>query len=158
MKMGRPENYLPSSSTVLRDAKLVFAKVRQHVAQMLQKYDGELNFATDAWTAPNHKVFVALSMHLEHKGEPLAMLLDIIEVPKVSQFKVHTSKNNCAATSVIFRKSLIWISDRVTPFVSDIALICFLLSISPMFRTSVIPVFRSIPDRPCLFISNSILL
>ncbi|KAG2741578.1 hypothetical protein P692DRAFT_20685776, partial [Suillus brevipes Sb2] len=54
MKMGRPEYYLPSSSTVLRDAKLVFAKVRQHVAQMLQKYDGELNFATDAWTAPNY--------------------------------------------------------------------------------------------------------
>jgi hypothetical protein len=99
MKMGWPEYYLPSPPTVSCDVKLVFTKVRQCVAQMLQKYDGELNFAMDAWTAPNHKAFVAISVHLEHKGEPLAMLLDIIEVPKVSQFKVHKSKNNCATTS-----------------------------------------------------------
>jgi hypothetical protein len=49
---------------------------------MLQTYNGDLNFATDAWTSPNHKAFVAISVHLEHDGEPLAMLLDIIEVAK----------------------------------------------------------------------------
>ncbi|KAG0706542.1 hypothetical protein DFH29DRAFT_798253, partial [Suillus ampliporus] len=94
MKMGCPKYYLPSPSTVLRDVKLVFTKVRQRVARMLQTYEGELNFATDAWTAPNHKVFAAISVHLEHEGEPLAMLLDIVEVSKVSQFKAYKSTKN----------------------------------------------------------------
>jgi hypothetical protein len=48
-----------------------------------KKYDGELNFATDAWTSPNHKAFVALTVHLEKNGEPLCMVLDVIEVATV---------------------------------------------------------------------------
>ena len=48
----------------------------------MQEYDGKLSFATDAWTSPNHKAFVAITVHLEHDGKPLAMLLDIVEVPK----------------------------------------------------------------------------
>jgi hypothetical protein len=43
-----------------------------------------LSFATDAWTSPNHKAFVAVSIHLEIKGKPLAMVLDVVEVVKVS--------------------------------------------------------------------------
>jgi hypothetical protein len=39
-----------------------------------------LNFATDAWTSPNHKAFVAFTIHFEHEGEPVSMLLDIVEV------------------------------------------------------------------------------
>jgi len=35
-----------------------------------------------AWTSPNHKVFVAITVHLKHDGKPLAMLLDIVEVLK----------------------------------------------------------------------------
>jgi len=42
-----------------------------------------LNFATDAWTSPNHKAFVAVSVHLEHEGKPLAMVLDVVEVAQV---------------------------------------------------------------------------
>ena len=47
-----------------------------------------MNFATDAWTSPNHKAFVAFTVHLEQDGKPLAMLLDIVEVPKL-----HTGSN-----------------------------------------------------------------
>ncbi|KAG2739596.1 hypothetical protein P692DRAFT_201676749, partial [Suillus brevipes Sb2] len=83
MKTGRPEYYIPSPSTVSRDVKLVFVNVRKRIARMLQTYDGELNFATDAWTSPNHKVFIAVSVHFEYNGEPLAILLDIVEVAKV---------------------------------------------------------------------------
>jgi hypothetical protein len=54
-----------------------------------QEYDGQLNFATDAWTSLNHKAFVAISVHLEHKGEPLAMILDIVEVAE-ARFKYTT--------------------------------------------------------------------
>lgn len=82
MKTGRPEYHIPSPSTISRDVKLVFANVRQRIAQMLQTYDGDINFAMDGWTSPNHKAFVAITVHLEYEGEPLAMLLDIVEVTK----------------------------------------------------------------------------
>ena len=47
-----------------------------------QEYDGKLNFATDAWTSPNHKAYVTVTVHLEHDGTPMSMLLDIVKVPK----------------------------------------------------------------------------
>jgi hypothetical protein len=84
MKTGRPEHYIPLPATVSRDVRMVFARTRERIAQMLQQHDGELNFATDAWTSPNHRAFVAVTVHFEHNGQPLAMLLDIVEVPKVS--------------------------------------------------------------------------
>ena len=47
-----------------------------------QEYDGELNFATDCWTSPNHKAMVAFTVHLERDGVPIRMTLDVIELPK----------------------------------------------------------------------------
>jgi len=47
-----------------------------------QRFSGKLSFATDAWTSPNHKAYVALTVHLERDGKPLSMLLDVVEVPK----------------------------------------------------------------------------
>jgi hypothetical protein len=103
MKTGRPEYYLPSKSTVSRDVRLVFVNVRKRMAKMMQvsryytqnlgatilnilpqEYEGNLNFATDAWTSPNHKSFVAVSVHFEHKGKPMCMILDVVEVAKVT--------------------------------------------------------------------------
>lgn len=52
-----------------------------HIAP--QDYDGRLSFATDAWTSPNHRAFVAITVHLEHNGKPLRLLLDLVEVAKV---------------------------------------------------------------------------
>lgn len=45
-----------------------------------QDYDGQLNFTMDAWTSPNHKALVAFAVHLQHEGEPLSFLLDVVEV------------------------------------------------------------------------------
>jgi hypothetical protein len=36
MKTGRPEYYLPSHSTVSRDVREVFKRVRKRIAKMLQ--------------------------------------------------------------------------------------------------------------------------
>lgn len=36
MKTGRPEYYIPSCSTVARDVKEIFKKVRKRIAKMLQ--------------------------------------------------------------------------------------------------------------------------
>ncbi|KAJ8515393.1 hypothetical protein ONZ45_g7180 [Pleurotus djamor] len=83
MKTGRPGYYLPSPTTVSRDVKLVFARARKRMAKMLQEYDGDLNFATDAWTSPNHRAFVAITVHLEMDGEPISILLDLVEVSEV---------------------------------------------------------------------------
>lgn len=47
-----------------------------------------LNFATDAWTSPNHRAFVAITVHLEHEGEPISLLLDVVEVAKVSHLQL----------------------------------------------------------------------
>jgi hypothetical protein len=48
----------------------------------VQEHEGDLNFATDAWTSPNHKAYVAVSVHFEEKGIPVAMLLDVVEVAR----------------------------------------------------------------------------
>ena len=102
MKTGRPGYYLPSRTTVSRDVRLVFAHTRNHIAKMLQvssdahyqeeilkkktyqEYSRKMSFTMDAWTSPNHKAFIAFSVHLEHEGKPLTILLDILEVAKVS--------------------------------------------------------------------------
>ncbi|TFY74982.1 hypothetical protein EWM64_g9031 [Hericium alpestre] len=45
-----------------------------------QEYNGDLNFATDAWSSPNHHAFIALTVHLLLNGEPISILLDFVEV------------------------------------------------------------------------------
>ena len=80
MKTRRPDYYIPSPTTVSQDVKHVFANVRKGIAKMLQEHDGKLNFAMDMWTSPNHKAFVAVMAHFEVNGEPVCMLLDLVEV------------------------------------------------------------------------------
>ena len=45
-----------------------------------QEHDGALSFRTDTWTSPNHKAYVAVTIHFERNGEPLCLLLDLVEV------------------------------------------------------------------------------
>ncbi|KAL6307681.1 hypothetical protein BKA93DRAFT_702144, partial [Sparassis latifolia] len=80
MKTGRPEFWIPSWWTVVRDVHRVFARCRACMAKMLQEHDGELNFATDAWTSLNHKALITFTIHLQHKGVLLQMVLDVVEV------------------------------------------------------------------------------
>ena len=61
-----------------------------------KNYDGRLSFATDAWTSPNQRSFVAIMVHLEHNVEPLSMLLDIVEVAMS-----HTGENLAVAFAKI---------------------------------------------------------
>jgi hypothetical protein len=46
----------------------------------LQEHKGALSFATDAWTSPNHKAYVAVMVHFENQGVSMVMLLDIVEL------------------------------------------------------------------------------
>ena len=48
-----------------------------------QDYDGDLNFAMDAWMSPNHRTYIAISVHLVWNGELLILILEIVEVAKV---------------------------------------------------------------------------
>ncbi|KAI6038094.1 hypothetical protein EDC04DRAFT_2570360, partial [Pisolithus marmoratus] len=80
MKTGHPEYYIPDICTVGCDILSVFACVHQRLATKLQVYEGWLSFGTDTWTAPNHKAFAAVMVHLIEKGEALVMPLDFFEV------------------------------------------------------------------------------
>lgn len=71
-----------------------------------QDYDGELSFSTDAWTSPNNRPYVAVAVHFEHDGEPMCMLLDIVEVSAS-----HSGVNLAAAFAKILED--FGISDKV---------------------------------------------
>jgi hypothetical protein len=58
-----------------------------------------LSFATDTWSTPNHKAFVAVTVHFEKKGISIFMLLDIIEVAKS-----HSEANLTAAFANILHE------------------------------------------------------
>ena len=75
---------------------------------MLQEHEGDLNFATDAWTSPNHKAFVAVTVHFEIDGVPVQMLLDLVEVATS-----HSGVNLAAAFALVLDE--FGISDKVSP-------------------------------------------
>jgi hypothetical protein len=79
-----------------------------------QEYEGKLSFATDAWTSPNHKAYVAITVHLEHEGKPLSMLLDLVEVPKS-----HTGANLASAFADVL--AAFGIDKKVTNYGFDVA-------------------------------------
>lgn len=78
---------------------------------MLQEYKGTLSFATDAWTSPNHKPYVAVTVHIEIKGKPRAMLLDIVEVARS-----HSGLNLASAFATILEEFNI--CDKVRAFLA----------------------------------------
>jgi hypothetical protein len=45
-----------------------------------QEHDGALNFTTDVWTSPNHRAYVAVTVHFEINGVPVSILLDLVQV------------------------------------------------------------------------------
>ncbi|KAF8885306.1 hypothetical protein BD779DRAFT_1442450, partial [Infundibulicybe gibba] len=84
MMAGRPSLALPSPSTVSRDIRAAFQACRERIDTILKEHPDRIHFATDAWTSPNHRAFVAWTVHLQHKGRILVFLLDFMEVPEVS--------------------------------------------------------------------------
>ncbi|KAJ7681444.1 hypothetical protein B0H17DRAFT_943027, partial [Mycena rosella] len=63
MKSGRPNLWTPSPSTIAGDVKVLYKKTRERISIRLRKRDGCVSLATDAWTSPNHRAFVAVSGH-----------------------------------------------------------------------------------------------
>ncbi|KDR67829.1 hypothetical protein GALMADRAFT_146839 [Galerina marginata CBS 339.88] len=112
MKTGRPDYHIPSAETVSRDVKKIFVRCRQRVSQMLQEYDGALNFATDAWTSLNHKAYVAITVHFEHDGAPVSLLLDLVEVAKS-----HSGVNLASAFANVLKD--FGISDKILSITCD---------------------------------------
>ncbi|KAJ7822086.1 hypothetical protein B0H14DRAFT_2370914, partial [Mycena olivaceomarginata] len=88
---GRPELTVPSRRTIGHDLNAAFNRCSQRIVSMLENYNGRVSFATDAWTFPNHRAFVAWTAHLQHEGQPLVFLLDIFEVPEV---RLHISSSD----------------------------------------------------------------
>ncbi|KAJ6615157.1 hypothetical protein B0H10DRAFT_1718280, partial [Mycena sp. CBHHK59/15] len=80
MKSGRPSAYIPSPTTIARDVKLLFNKTRERLKRHFQNTPACISLATDAWTSPNHRAYVAVSGHLEEEGKRINCLLDFVEV------------------------------------------------------------------------------
>jgi hypothetical protein len=59
------------------------------------------------WTSPNHKAFVAVTVHFENNGEPMCILLDLVEVAES-----HSGLNLAAAFAKILED--FGISDKVS--------------------------------------------
>jgi hypothetical protein len=96
LSAGCPHITIPLSSTVRHEIKASFEKCHERVSQLLrvrsdscnvmQDHPGCLHFVTDVWTSLNYQAFVVWTVHLQHQGDVLAFLLNIIEVPEVSYF------------------------------------------------------------------------
>jgi uncharacterized protein len=67
-----------------------------------------LSFATDAWSSPNHNTFIVVTVHLEIKGTPICMLLNIVEAAKS-----HSGANLAAVFAHILNE--FGVSDKVSP-------------------------------------------
>ena len=101
MKNGRPAHYIPSDQSIGRDLRQVFIKTRERIAKKLQvsfcaylvciviaelamrlwqEQESRLNFGIDAWTSPNSRAYVAITVHYEANGKAETYLLDIVEV------------------------------------------------------------------------------
>ncbi|KAI0047000.1 hypothetical protein FA95DRAFT_1479763, partial [Auriscalpium vulgare] len=80
---GRPSIQVPSHFTIARDIKAAFGPERERIGGLLRDHAGALHFATDAWTSPNHRAFVAWTVHLKHEGVMFSFLLDFVEVAEV---------------------------------------------------------------------------
>ena len=96
-------------TTVSRDVQIVFTQTHAHIGQMLQvslnsvvfnlemardspitkEHAGHISFATNAWTLPNHLAYVAITAHLEIRGEPICIVLNVVELPVVRQYLIH---------------------------------------------------------------------
>ena len=55
-----------------------------------------MSYAMDTWTSPNGRAFVTITVHFEYEGEPISMLLDIVEVAQS-----HTGENLAGAFAKI---------------------------------------------------------
>jgi hypothetical protein len=70
---------------------------------------GSLSFATDAWTSPNHRAYVAFTVHLKQDGIPFSLLLDFVELPRS-----HSGINLAIAFAQVLKE--FGITDKVSPF------------------------------------------
>ncbi|KAF7763751.1 hypothetical protein Agabi119p4_8288 [Agaricus bisporus var. burnettii] len=77
---GRQHIYIPSPSTAARDVKRVFYGAVKKISEILQSSDSRLHFATDCWTSPNYRAYMAVTVQYEIHGRIHSWLLDIREL------------------------------------------------------------------------------
>ena len=46
----------------------------------MEEHNSALSFATNTWTSPNHKAYIAMTIHFKNAGVPISMLLNLVEV------------------------------------------------------------------------------
>jgi hypothetical protein len=67
---------------IARMLKVSWHNGTQHVSLTCSKERlGTLSFTTDVWSSPNHKAYIAVTVHFKQDSVPVSMLLNIVEVP-----------------------------------------------------------------------------
>ena len=68
-----------------------FSTTKISISQLTdsQECKGDISFATDTWSSPNHYAYMGLTAHFQHQGQLMAIVLDIVEVPKVMLLSPH---------------------------------------------------------------------
>ena len=51
MQTRRPDYHITSEQTISHDVKQAIIHACKHIVNMVQEYEGELNFAMDMWTS-----------------------------------------------------------------------------------------------------------
>jgi hypothetical protein len=67
---------------------LLRAKYYRNELNGSKEYEGSLSFATNARTSPNHKAFVAVSVHFVPKGQLMCIILDVVKVAEVRHSQI----------------------------------------------------------------------
>ncbi|KAJ6473782.1 hypothetical protein C8R45DRAFT_835183 [Mycena sanguinolenta] len=117
---GRPGFNIPSRRTIALFIHHDISATRNR--SWMQEYPGRISFATDAWTSPNDRAFVAWTVHLQHEGHPLVFLLDIYEVPEVCCLRYFPQPH--------MNSGLINLSPTPAKFLHASSMRCFIDSVS----------------------------
>jgi len=67
---------------------IVFNLEMARDSPIAKEHAGLISFATDAWTLLNHLTYVAVTAHLEVRGKPICIVLDVIELPMVRRYLI----------------------------------------------------------------------
>jgi hypothetical protein len=91
-----PAAVVPSKDTIRREIDRRFGEEKKRVRSMLQGVPGRLSFAVDAWTSPNMRAFLGITVHwIDADWELRSLLLDM--APLVECSLNATRARTCAA-------------------------------------------------------------
>ncbi|KAF7777784.1 hypothetical protein Agabi119p4_3856 [Agaricus bisporus var. burnettii] len=70
------------SALLQRDIKVAFIGCRQKLYKHLKDLPGKIHLGTDAWTSPNNRSFISVTIQYKVDGSIQSYVLDVVELPR----------------------------------------------------------------------------